>query len=117
MKADQTLNDTSAGIRKLRNAARNLPVTMEELTDFYRQDLHYIGELTELQVYHYIVDYLNTIKPYAPPPTPTHKELGMVKCSECSQYRCSIKLRTQTRQTCTLYRRCNDYTPKYFEPV
>jgi len=106
-------------LKRLEVAAANLPITLDELSAFFADDLQSFGtgEVTQ-----------DTIKQLAqwfayqhlgrhdPIPEPTPKEAGMVRCTDCLQDRCSYRQVMPwgdvVIQSSHAYRWCKDYTAR-----
>lgn len=107
------------GMKRLEVAASGLPVTLDELSAFFADDLQSfgMGEVSQAGILKavrwYVFQHLGRFQPL---PEPTPKEAGMVKCSECLQDRCSYRQVTAygnvILQSSTQWRWCSDYTAK-----
>ena len=119
IRAELEAQNTQEGVKRLKEAAQDVPVTLEELQAFFADDLQSFGagEVTQ-----------DTIRQLArwfayqhlgrrdPTPEPTPKEAGMVRCTDCLQNRCSYRQVTPwgdvVEQSSPAWRWCKDFTAK-----
>lgn len=101
------------GIKRMEIAAQGLPVTSNELKEFFADDFVSFGtsEVTQAGIVKAVRWYAFTYKGRAEQSQREEIPAGMVKCSDCLQDRCKWNDR-YIRQSSPAWRWCKDYTAK-----
>lgn len=101
-----------AGKARLVKLAKGLPVSPDELFEFFRDDLADFGTPGAVQdqgikqaAEWFVMRYLERREDYR-----AEVPAGMVRCTDCTQKNCKYNLNQYTRQSSPAWRWCSDYT-------
>lgn len=105
-------NQIEAGKARLVQLAEGLPVSPDELFEFFHDNLAEFGAPglvadhgIKQAVEWFVLRHLERREEY-----PEEVPAGMVQCISCSQQRCKHNLNQYTRQSSPQWRWCGDYT-------
>ena len=108
-----------AGLARLAEASKGLPVTLAELAEFFADDLQDFGssEVKQAGIRQACEWYAYQYKGRAEPQT-EEIPAGMVRCTDCQQGQCKHKRVTPwgsvERQSSPQWRWCDDYTARVY---